>query len=199
MFSVFYFALAAPVAVGEILEVRSNVGILKDGIAAWDKRVDPDEDHSMGSDSDSGLTDTKGNYMEEDMELDAREKEPGDYDLIVNYDADDDNGNDDDNYNGGDGHKADSDVSDDADSDTVSDDSDDDVHGEHSLVENTSPSPEPEHPTTDHMTDLEKLSESDLLILALVLWVHQKCSFRELVTPRRTSLALLSISCGRCQ
>ena len=168
VFSAFQFAIAAPVAVGEILEVRSNMGVLKDGIAAWEKRVDSGEYHSMGSDSDSGLTDTPGDYTEEDMELDAREKEPSDYDLIVNYDTDADNGADDaDNNIGADGYEADSDVSaddssdadSDTDSNTVSDVSDDDVHGEHPSVENMSPSPEPEHPATpEHMTDLESLS-----------------------------------------
>jgi hypothetical protein len=43
--SAFHFALAAPVAVREILEVRSNaVGVLKDGIAAWEKRMDSDDE-----------------------------------------------------------------------------------------------------------------------------------------------------------
>ena len=42
--SVFYFALTAPVAVGEALEVRSNVvGFLSDEIAAWEKRMDTDD------------------------------------------------------------------------------------------------------------------------------------------------------------
>jgi hypothetical protein len=43
--SAFHFAVAAPVAVGEILEVRSNaVGVLKDGITVWEKRMDSDNE-----------------------------------------------------------------------------------------------------------------------------------------------------------
>jgi hypothetical protein len=42
---IFHFALAAPVAVGEMLEVRSNVmGVRKDEMAAWKKRMDDDDD-----------------------------------------------------------------------------------------------------------------------------------------------------------
>ena len=70
--SVSHFVLAAPVPVGEILEVRSNmVDVLRDGIAAWEKRMESDhgstneahrkpEDDKQGSDSD-------GSYNEEDM------------------------------------------------------------------------------------------------------------------------------------
>jgi hypothetical protein len=42
--SVSHFALAAPVAVGEIVEVRSNpVEVLNDAMAGWEKRLDPDD------------------------------------------------------------------------------------------------------------------------------------------------------------
>ncbi|KAF8489977.1 hypothetical protein F5888DRAFT_1638311 [Russula emetica] len=66
VFSSFHFALAAPVAVREMLKVRSNAAdVLKDGITAWEKRMDFNgEDHwstndaylmdaDSGSDSDS--------------------------------------------------------------------------------------------------------------------------------------------------
>jgi hypothetical protein len=65
----FHFALAAPVAVREILEVRSNsVGVLKDGIAAWEKRMDfGDDDRWSANDGyqskadDAGSNDDRGN------------------------------------------------------------------------------------------------------------------------------------------
>jgi hypothetical protein len=78
--SVSHFALAAPVAVGEIREVRSNaVDALKDGMAAWEKRMDSDDknrwstneayrkDDNPGSSSDSD--DATGSYSDEDMYL----------------------------------------------------------------------------------------------------------------------------------
>src|SRR6267154_2430123 len=79
--SVIHFALAAPVSVGEILEVRSNtVDVLKDGIAAWEKRMDSDDDYDEDrwsmmneahrkndkSGSDANLDDAPGGYNEED-------------------------------------------------------------------------------------------------------------------------------------
>jgi hypothetical protein len=50
--SVSHFALAAPVAAGEIVEVRSNpVQVLNDGIATWEKRMGPnDKDQSSTND-----------------------------------------------------------------------------------------------------------------------------------------------------
>jgi hypothetical protein len=63
--SVFRFALAAPVAVGEILEVGPNAVDVPRGIIAWEKRMDIDSDNrwstneahrkddNPGSDSDS--------------------------------------------------------------------------------------------------------------------------------------------------
>src|SRR6266852_7827132 len=54
--SAFHFALAAPVAVREVLEVRSNaVGVLKDGIAAWEKRMDSG-DEGQWSTNEPGLS-----------------------------------------------------------------------------------------------------------------------------------------------
>jgi hypothetical protein len=42
---IFHFALAAPVAVGEMMEVRSNaISVRKDEMAAWKKRMDSDDD-----------------------------------------------------------------------------------------------------------------------------------------------------------
>jgi hypothetical protein len=51
--SVFHFALAAPVTIGEILEMRSNaVGAPEGGVAAWEKRVGTDdEDYDMSTNS----------------------------------------------------------------------------------------------------------------------------------------------------
>ena len=78
--SAFHVALAAPVAVGEILEVRSNaVDVLRGRMAAWEKRMDSDnedhwstnqahrnpEDDNLGSDLDSN--DGPGGHNEEDM------------------------------------------------------------------------------------------------------------------------------------
>jgi hypothetical protein len=43
--SILHFALAAPVVVGEIREVHSNhVEVLRDEIATWEKRMDPNDD-----------------------------------------------------------------------------------------------------------------------------------------------------------
>jgi acyl dehydratase len=43
IFSVFHLAFAAPVNIGETLEVRSNAADApKGGIAAWEKRMDGD-------------------------------------------------------------------------------------------------------------------------------------------------------------
>jgi len=68
--SAFHFALAAPVAVGEILEVRPNaVGVLKDGVAVWEKRMDSDnedqwstnEGHLPVKHADHSVSDDGGN------------------------------------------------------------------------------------------------------------------------------------------
>ena len=51
--SVLHFALAAPVVVGEIREVHSNpVEVLRDEIAMWEKRMDPNDD-APGNDIDA--------------------------------------------------------------------------------------------------------------------------------------------------
>jgi hypothetical protein len=81
--SIFHFALAAPVAVGEIFAVRSSaVDVLKDGIATWEKRMDSgddyDKDHWSTNEayrkpegnkpgSDANLDDEPGGYNKEDM------------------------------------------------------------------------------------------------------------------------------------
>jgi hypothetical protein len=45
-----HFALAAPVAVGDMLEARSNVvDVPKDGMAVWEKRMDSDDEDYEGS------------------------------------------------------------------------------------------------------------------------------------------------------
>jgi hypothetical protein len=147
--SVFHFALAAPVPVGEILEVRSNVDILEDGMAAWEKRMDSgDEDLNLGSDSDSdtGVSDAPGSHDEEDMVSDAPNEGSEDDDVVVNSDANDyyvDDG--DDGYHaGGDEENENDDVQ----------------SGEDSSVENTNPGPESEHPATPGpMADLEELPD----------------------------------------
>lgn len=55
--SVFHFALAAPVAVRDTLEVRSNPAkVFKDGITPWEKRVDSD-DKVQWSTNDAHLMD----------------------------------------------------------------------------------------------------------------------------------------------
>jgi hypothetical protein len=62
--SVFYFALAAPVPVGEALEVRSNtVGALKDEIVVSEKRTDDDD-----SDSENDLDSLPDSGYENDDE-----------------------------------------------------------------------------------------------------------------------------------
>lgn len=58
--SVFHFALAAPVAPGEILAVRSKtVDVLKDGIAAWEKRMDFYEEPDHWSTNEAYRKDNK--------------------------------------------------------------------------------------------------------------------------------------------
>jgi hypothetical protein len=148
--SVFHFALAAPVPVGEILEVRFNADVLKDGIAAWEKRMDSgDEDRNLWSNSDSGVSDAPG-YNEEDMELDAPKEKSEDDDVVVNSDADDYDDYDTDDTDGYDGYNA----------DAEDEDEEDDVQSEDSSVENTTPGPVSKRPATlELMTDLEELSD----------------------------------------
>ncbi len=60
--SAFHFALAAPVAVREVLEVRSNaVGVLKDGIAAWEKRMDSGDEGQWSTNEGHQKTNDPGN------------------------------------------------------------------------------------------------------------------------------------------
>jgi hypothetical protein len=58
IFSVFHFALAAPVTIGEMLEVRSNaVDPPKGRIAAWEKRVGTDDEDNAWSTNEAHRND----------------------------------------------------------------------------------------------------------------------------------------------
>src|SRR6266849_7181902 len=61
--SAIHFALAAPIA-PEILEVRSGsnaVGVLKDGIAAWEKRMDSGDEGQWSTNEGHQKTNDPGN------------------------------------------------------------------------------------------------------------------------------------------
>jgi hypothetical protein len=103
--SVFYFALAAPVAVRETLEVRFDaVDAPKDELAVWDEQMDPNQ----ASDSVSQI-DTGSNPSEVDS--DARSPAPPWNDLpydVFNSNLDSDTEVESDNHNHNDnvGHNA---------------------------------------------------------------------------------------------
>jgi hypothetical protein len=91
--SVFYFVLAAPVPVGEALEVRFNAaGALKDEIVVSEKRMDSSSspfsssDDKSSSDNDGGSDSDSGSDGDDDDD-----------------DNNDNNDNDNDNDNGGGG------------------------------------------------------------------------------------------------
>jgi hypothetical protein len=150
MLSVFHSALAAPVAVGEIREVPSNaVDVLKDGIAAREKRMDPGgEDRTPGSDSDPGVTDAPVGQNEEDVGSDPKEPNPHHKSPPENLPEEES-----DNVNGDDVVNSDADGNDKSSGgyNAEEKDEEDNVQSEQSSVE--------EHPAVnpEDMTDLEKL------------------------------------------
>jgi hypothetical protein len=141
--SVFHFALAAPIAVGEILEVRSNsADVLKDGVAAWEKRMDrwssneanrKPNDNEPGSDSDpDGVPDSES-PLEVDYESGQTESDARGPDRYYNNPLGDDL-----NYDSDFGESAESDNSndgansDDSNDSSKSDDSDDGAKSDNS-------------------------------------------------------------------
>jgi hypothetical protein len=93
---ILHFALAAPAA---MLEVRSNVvGVRKDDMAAWKKRMDSGSDSDSDSDYDYDEGEGEG-VTEEELESDANNDRKDDSDsdgdgdnqsgVGVGYDADD--------------------------------------------------------------------------------------------------------------
>jgi hypothetical protein len=68
---IFHFALVAPVAVGEMLEVRSNaIGVRKDEMAAWKKRMDSDSGNYAALAVEGGHAYDSGGNSDNDEEGD---------------------------------------------------------------------------------------------------------------------------------
>lgn len=183
-----HFALAPPVAVGDMLEALSNVvDVPKDGLAAWEKRIDSDDEDYEGStnegyryDNPRPGSDAPGGNNEDDMlgsespwdseqmESDARgpdryynnPPEDSDEEDSGAKPAKDDGAKPDDED---DGAKSDDDDNDDDngsgyDGDDDDDDTYDNDHSGYGSTTHTSLGLESEHPATpEHMTDLEKL------------------------------------------
>jgi hypothetical protein len=101
------FALAAPVPVGVMVEVRSNVvGVRKDDMAAWKKRMDDEDEEEEEIDYDEG-DESKG-VTEEELESDTNNDQKDDSDDDKkSEDGDAKSGSDDDDSGGGGGGHAD--------------------------------------------------------------------------------------------
>jgi hypothetical protein len=86
---VFHFALAAPVPEREILEVRPNaVGVLKDGKAAWEKRMDLDDGDHWSTDEAYRKDDNPGRDPDPD-DASGGDAPSGDLDDAPGSDYDD--------------------------------------------------------------------------------------------------------------
>lgn len=98
---IFHFAVAAPVVVSEVLKVRSNAVVVKDGITSLEKRMDPDPDkngdvegNNRGGDDYAIYDADADNYYS-----DSRHDDGDGKGYASNFDADSDN-----YYNGDDRH-----------------------------------------------------------------------------------------------
>jgi hypothetical protein len=130
--SVFYFALAAPVPVGEALEVRSNaVGALKDEKVVWEKRMSSNGEGQNAGNRDPWWYESDARSPDTWYNDDPYDSPNTGLDSDTNYDSD--SGSDDDDGGGGDDSSGDGDGgngNDSSDDDSDNDDDDDDAGAE---------------------------------------------------------------------
>jgi hypothetical protein len=183
----FRFALAAPVTIGEMLEVGSNEDAPKGGIATWEKHMNTDDEDMDGStnepyrnnkynkpgndfepdDKSGSMLGSELSWDSEQMESDARGPDPyyvqsadEDDSTYLEDDTDDDNGNgghDGDNGKNG-GHDSDNGGHVD-DSSGYDGDNDESPHNEHNAYGSESTVYMSQDPESEHPATPELMTE----------------------------------------